>query len=126
VILVQRAVDCKLNIKRVINNKEEISVDVGRGYYKEDNDEKIVFFTSSGVKYKYIYNGDSLIVYCNDSKYVFKCETKEKGIIKNGEYTFILTTLASKIEFNDNSIILEYSLYQNDLIGTYYTSLSFN
>ena len=126
VILVQKIINCELSIKRIINDKEELSIIKGKGYYKNASDELIVFFSSEDIKYKYIYKNNILTVLCNDSKYVFKEGTKEYGQIKNGDYIFKITTLASKIEINNQYIILDYSLYQNDLIGTYYSKLSFN
>lgn len=122
----QKVVDCKLVINRFISEKEETSVIEGKGYYKKDNDEIIVFFSSEDIKYKYILKEGRLTVFCNDSKYIFKENEKGIGEIKNGDYTFKITTFATKIECNDNSIVLEYSLYQQELIGTYYSILSFN
>lgn len=125
-IFVQKIVNCELSIKRIIDNKEEKSIIKGKGYYKKD-EEIIVFFSSEDIKYKYVYNNGTLEVFCNDSKYVFKENVKSFGEIKNGDYIFKITTLASKIEMLDNCIILDYSLYQqNSLIGTYYSKLSFN
>jgi len=121
-----KIVDCKLIINRVINEKEEKSVIAGKGYYKENDDEISVFFSSDNAKYKYIYKEDCLVVICNDSKYIFKEGIKEIGEIKNGDYVFKITTLASKIEVSNNLIVLNYSLYQGDILGTYYSTLSFN
>jgi hypothetical protein len=122
----QKIVDCKLVINRVVDKKEETSVVQGKGYYRIENDEKIVFFTSENIKYKYIYSNGILTVLCNDSRYVFKENIKEIGEIKNGDYIFKVTTFASKIEVCDSYIILNYSLYQADLIGSYTSKLSFN
>ena len=122
----QKIVECKLIVNRVVNDKEDKVVIEGKGYYKEDAGEKIVFFSSDDIKYKYVYKEDVLIVTCNDSKYVFRVNEKDCGEIKNGDYIFKITTLASKIEFGNNYVILDYSLYQNELIGTYYSQLSFN
>ena len=123
----QKIVNCELSIKRIISEKEENSIIKGKGYCKDDNGEIIVFFSSDDVKYKYVYSNDMLEVFCNDSKYVFKENIKDFGEIKNGDYVFKITTLASKIEVLNNCINLDYSLYQQDmLIGTYYSELSFN
>ena len=51
---------------------------------------------------------------------------KNTGEIKNGDYIFKITTLASKIEVLNNCIILNYSVYQEELIGNYFSVLSFN
>lgn len=122
----QKIVDCKLIINRIIDSKEEKSVIEGKGYYKDDNGELTVFFTSENSKYKYIYKDNILTVICNNSEYTFKENIKEKGIIKQGEYSLVLTTLASKIKVMPNKIVLNYSLYQEELIGMYYSELSFN
>lgn len=122
----QKIVDCVLEINRIINDKEEKSIINGRGYYKEEDGGITIFFSSDNVKYKYIYKYDMLTIFCNDSKYTFKENVKDKGQIKNGDYIFEITTLASKIEINNNYIIVNYSLYQQDLIGTYLSKLSFN
>ena len=123
----QKIVNCELSIKRIISEKEESSTIKGKGYYKDDNNEIVVFFSSDDVKYKYVYSNEMLEVFCNDSKYVFKENIKDVGEIKNGDYVFKITTLASKIEISNNCIVLDYSLYQQDmLIGTYYSELSFN
>ena len=122
----QRIVNCKLNIDRFIDSKKESSFFEGKGYYKCDNDEIIVFFESNEIKYKYIYKDSCLTIMCNNSKYRFKENEKCLGEIKNGDYVFKITTLANKIEVSDSYIILNYSLYQNDLLGNYSTRLSFN
>lgn len=122
----QRVVNCKLVINRFINEKEETSVIEGKGYYKNDDNEIVVFFSSEDVKYKYIYKEGVLSVFCNDSKYTFKENEKGIGKIKNGDFIFEITTFSTKIELTDNSVILDYSLYQEDLIGNYYSVLSFN
>ncbi len=123
----QKIVNCELSIKRVIGDKDETSVIKGKGYFKEDNGETVVFFSNEEAKYKYVYNNGLLEVFCNDSKYTFKENVKDFGEIKSGEYIFKITTLASKIEVMNNCIVLDYSLYQQDmLIGTYYSRLSFN
>lgn len=125
-ILVQKIVDCRLTIKRIIDNKEDIIVEEGKGYYKKSGACIVVFFSNNYYKYKYIYENGELIVICNNSEYRFKEGLDCEGKIKNGEYVFILTTHASKIDISDNCIILDYSLYQNNLIGNYYSKLSFN
>ena len=122
----QYIVNCKLNIKRVVGGKQEISVIEGKGYYKKEYNEIVVFFSSEDIKYKYVYSNKCLTIWCNDSKYVFRENIKEGGELKNGDYIFRITTLASRIEIFDNCIVLDYSLYQDDLIGNYYTELSFN
>lgn len=122
----QRVVNCKLVINRFISEKEEISVIEGKGYYKKDDNEVVVFFSSEDVKYKYMYKDGVLNVFCNDSKYTFKENEKGIGEIKNGDFIFKITTFSTKIELTDNSIVLDYSLYQEDLIGNYYSVLSFN
>lgn len=122
----QRVVNCVLNINRNINDNKETSIIRGKGYYKNDNGEVTVFFNSEDVKYKYVYNKDCLIVYCNDSRYSFRENRKDIGEIKNGDYVFKVTTLATKIEIKNDCIILDYSLYQDNLIGNYQSILSFN
>ena len=122
----QRVVNCKLSIKSIINDKEDIFVCEGKGYYKNDTLEITVYFASNDSKYKYVYCEESLTVFCNNSKYTFKKDIESIGEIKSDEYTFIFTTLAKKIEINNNCIVLDYELYQDGLIGTYYSVLSFN
>ena len=122
----QKIVECKLVINRFISDKEETSTIEGKGYYRKDEDEIIVFFSSEETKYKYIYKEGNLTIFCNDSKYTFRENENGIGEIKNGDYVFKITTFAEKIEFNENKIVLNYSLYQQDLIGTYYSVLSFN
>ena len=85
-----------------------------------------MFFSSEETKYKYIYKEGNLTIFCNDSKYTFRENENGIGEIKNGDYVFKITTFTEKIEFNENKIVLNYSLYQQDLIGTYYSVLSFN
>ena len=121
-----KVVNCKLIINRFIGEKEETSIIEGKGYYKKENEEVVIFFSSDEIKYKYVYEKGKLTVFCNDSKYIFKENEKSIGEIKNGDYIFKITTFAEKIECSENSIILNYSLYQHDLIGTYYSVLSFN
>lgn len=123
----QKIVCCNLEIKRIISSIEENSSISGKGYYKNDNSEIVVFFSSDDFKYKYVYKDNLLIVFCNESKYVFENNKKNFGEIKNGDLCFKITTLTSNIEVKDNSIKLDYSLYQGDsLIGVYYSKLSFN
>ena len=126
VIRVQKVVNCVLSINRNINNNEENSIIRGKGYYKNNDGEITIFFSSENIKYKYVYNKDCLVVYCNDSKYSFKENRKDIGEIKNGDYIFKVTTVAKKIEVREDCIILNYSLYQDDLIGNYQSVLSFN
>ena len=122
-----RVINCELIINRVIDRKEENSVIKGKGYYKKEDNQIVVFFLSDEIKYKYIYSEGDLTILCNDSKYKFRENVKEEGQIKNGDYIFKITTLASKIEVNANYIIVNYSLFQNNnLIGTYNSKLSFN
>lgn len=121
-----KIVNCKLIINRFIGEKEETSIIEGKGYYKKEDEEVVIFFSSDEIKYKYVYEKGKLTVFCNDSKYIFKENEKSIGEIKNGDYIFKITTFAEKIECSENSIILNYSLYQHDLIGTYYSVLSFN
>lgn len=119
-------VECKLIINRSIDGKKEDSIVKGKGYYKDEDGEITIFFSSNGVKYKYVYTNNCLVVFCNDSIYRFKVGEKETGIIKSDGYEFSVITLASKIEMSNSSIILEYDLYQSSLIGTYKCFLSFN
>ena len=117
----------RLEYEEWADNKEENSVIKGKGYYKNEDNQIIVFFSSDDIKYKYICNEETLTILCNDSKYEFKENIKKEGKIKNGDYIFKITTLASKIEVCTNYIIVNYSLFQNDIvIGTYYSKLSFN
>lgn len=125
-ILVKKIINCKLSIDRIVENDKDTFVCEGKGYYRCINDEVVVFFSSGDIKYKYVYKEGYLTVFCNNSKYIFKENEKKFGEIKNGDYIFKITTLASKIEINSNSIILNYSLYQDDLVGTYFSVLSFN
>ena len=126
VIMMQKLVECKLVICSEINNKKEQSVIEGKGYFKDDDNEIIIYFTSDDIKYKYVYNGVSLIITCNDSIYEFKENEFREGKIKNGEYIFAITTFASKIQLLENKFVLDYTLSQNNcLIGTYNSELSF-
>jgi hypothetical protein len=116
-----------LIINRFIDGKEENSEIFGKGYYKNDTSSIVVFFTSDEIKYKYEYDGNELIVLCNDSKYVFKDNENGEGKIKNGDYVFKITTYCTKLIVEENCIYLDYSLYQGTtLIGNYSSILSFN
>lgn len=122
----QQIVECKLVVISNINNQNESVLVEGKGYYKEENGEVVVYFSSGDVKYKYVYNGDSLIVSCGDSSYTFRENKSGEGIIKNGDYIFKITTYATKIEVNNRVIVLEYNLSQNNqIIGRYKSTLSF-
>ena len=127
-IVVQKIINCKLSIIRVIDGKNEKSIIKGKGYYKDNNGEKVIFFSSDDIKYKYLYRDDGkIIVLCNDSKYVFEENVRRIAEIKSGEYVFKIATLATKIDFSDNCIRINYNLYQKDiLMGIYYSELSFN
>lgn len=126
-IIVQRIVECNLVVSSEINNKKDCTIESGKGYYKEENEEYIVYFTKGETKYKYIYNNGLLKVMCNDSCYEFKENEYKEGQIKNGEYVFVITTFATKIEMLSNKIILNYVLSQGDyVIGKYESELSFN
>ncbi len=122
----QKIVNCKLEINRIIDDKEEISAIEGKGYYK-DNDGIVVFFSNEGVSCKYIYKDNVLTILFNDSKYIFKIDEEGIGEIKNGDYILKITTFASKLEVNSSFIVVDYTLYQsNVIIGKYYSKLSFN
>lgn len=126
VIVVQKIVNCKLEINRIIDDKEEISVIQGKGYYK-DSEGIVVFFSTDSVNCKYVYVDNSLTILFNDSKYIFKKDEEGIGQIKNGDYILKITTFASKLEVNDSFIVVDYTLYQsNVMIGKYYSKLSFN
>ena len=127
VILVQNIVECKLEICSEINGNRDCTTINGRGYCKIENNTVVVYFSSGDFKYKYTYVNDCLIVNCNDSEYIFEVGKNNVGKIKNGEYTFEITTFATKIKVNNSSIILDYKLsQQGTLIGNYTTELSFN
>lgn len=121
-----KLVECVLRIESIIDSKKEINTIVGKGYLKKENELLVIYFTSDGIKYKYEYKNNKLIVYCNDSKYCFIEGNKCFGTIKNGDYLFQITTLTSKLGINTNCVLLDYELFQNDiLIGSYKTSLIF-
>ncbi len=126
VILVQRKVDCVLEINSEIDGviqKEEI---IGNGYYKSNDEEIVVYFTNSDNRFKYVYSQGVMKVFFNDSCYNFKDKHFMEGEIKNGDYVFKITTFALNIELNDNFILLDYTLSQNNItIGNYKTKLSF-
>ena len=123
----QRVVNCRLVISSEINDKKDCVIINGKGYYKNDSDGVVVYFNSEDTKYKYVYVNDCLTIYCNDSVYVFKINSEQVGKIKNGEYVFEIATFATRIEFNDNSIVLDYNLSQQGyMIGKYNTELSFD
>lgn len=122
----QKIVSCRLQISRIIDSKKEISIIEGKGYYK-DNDGIVVFFSNESANCKYEYRDDILVILFNDSKYVFKLGEEGVGQIKNGDYTLKITTFASKLEVNNSFIVVDYTLYQsNVMIGKYYSKLSFN
>ena len=126
VIFVNELVECKLKIITLIDGMKSVELIKGRGYCKKEDSFLVVYFTSDNIKYKYEYDGEKLIVFCNDSKYCFISDKKSIGKIKNGDYIFEITTFASKIDVNENCIILNYELFQNNiLIGNYETSLLF-
>lgn len=123
----QRVVNCKLVVNSEINGQKDCVIINGKGYYRNDDEGIVVYFSSDNIKYKYIYVNDLLTVFCNDSEYVFKVNVKEKGKIKNGEYVFEIATFATRIEIRDNLIILDYNLtQQGSIIGKYNSQLSFN
>lgn len=122
----QKIVECKLVIE--CNNEDGSSQSVieGKGYYKESDNLKVVYFTNDNNKYKYEYRENTVTIYFNDSCYNFRLNKNSEGEIKNGEFVLKLTTFASKIEINDNCIKVDYTLYQNNIkLGEYKTSLSF-
>ncbi len=122
----QRLVDCSLIVNSVINGKSESVSINGKGYCKDDNHEVVIYFSNEDMKYKYICKDENIIINCNDSCYNFTLNKENKGVIKNGDYTFDITTFATRIELYENLIILEYELRQhNVLIGTYKSQLSF-
>lgn len=122
----KKIVECKLVIECNNEDGNSKSVIEGRGYYKETDGMKIIYFNNDSDKYKYEYINDKVVIYFNDSCYNFILNKKGEGEIKNGEFILKLTTLASKIEFNNNCICVDYSLYQNDIkLGEYKTNLFF-
>ena len=123
--MMNKLVNCKLKIKSIIDNKIDVNVIEGKGYCKKDT-YLVVYFTSNDIKYKYEYRDNELKIYCNDSQYCFKKGKNSFGKIKNGDYIFEITTFASKLEVNENCVLLNYELLQNNsLIGKYETSLFF-
>ena len=122
----RKTIECKLVVSSDIDGNKDNTVVEGKGYYKDDNDEIVIYFSSENIKYKYIYSNNILKVYCNDSCYNFTLNKNNKGIIKSGNYEIEITTLAYKIDIFDNIINLDYELKQGGiLIGKYFTSLSF-
>lgn len=122
----KKIIECKLVIECINEEGNNKSVIEGRGYYKETDGIKVIYFNNDSDKYKYEYANDGVTIYFNDSCYNFILNKKGEGKIKNGEFILKLTTLASKIEFNNNCICVDYSLYQNDIeLGKYKTSLFF-
>ena len=122
----QKIVNCKLEISGIIDGNEEVSVVEGKGYYK-DSDGIVVFFSNENISCKYMYEDDVLTILFNDSKYIFKNGEQRIGQIKNGDYILKITTFASKLEVNNSFIVVDYTLYQsNVMIGKYFSKLSFN
>ena len=123
----QKLVNCRLVISSNINGKSDCTVIEGKGYYKVCEEEISVYFTSGEDKYIYVYIDNLLSVFCNESVYVFELNKENIGEIKSDNYTFAITTFATKIEVKDNLIVLNYKLIQNgSLIGTYDSDLSFD
>lgn len=122
----KKLISCNLTIKSIIDNKEENIVISGDGYYKEEGNVVIVYFSCDGTKYKYIYDKEKLIIECGDSIYEFEEGVKRKGKIKNGNYVFEITTLANKLEIGKEKIILSYVLMQEFIIGEYFMELTIN
>lgn len=122
----QRLVECNLCVNSEINGNFDCTIIKGKGYYRENNNEIIIYFVSEDVKYKYVYSNECLIVYCNDSYYKFILNKESMGEIKNGDYVFKITTFATKIDVCNNLIVLEYNLgQQGTIIGKYKSKLSF-
>ena len=122
----QRLVECNLSVNSEINGNFDCTIVKGKGYYRNDNDEIIIYFVSEDVKYKYVYSKECLSVYCNDSCYKFILNKESLGEIKNGDYVFKITTYATKIDVYNNLIVLEYNLsQQGTVIGRYKSELSF-
>lgn len=121
----QEIITCELIVDSQINGQNESVAINGKGYYKKD-DVITVYFSSGNVKYKFVYDGEVLTVVCNDSVYKYRFNKEEKGEIKNGDYLFVITTFATKIEVLDRTIVLEYNLSQDgQIIGKYKSKLSF-
>ena len=122
----RKIVNCKLNIECISEEGKSESNIQGKGYYKQENEEIIVYFTSGNDKYKYEYKNNELIISFNDSSYSFKLNSKSEGEIKNGDFVLKFTTFTSKLEINNNSILVDYKMYQNKMeIGTYKSKLFF-
>lgn len=122
----KKIVECKLVIDSKTEGAANKVVIEGKGYYKKENEKIIIYFVNEDNKYKYEYELGGLTISFNDSFYNFKLNKKRKGIIKNGDLSLEITTFANKLEINENSIFLDYKLYQNDFeIGEYKTSLFF-
>lgn len=120
-----KLIECNLVVSSEINGKKDCIIVKGKGYVKKDEDF-IIYFSSDDMKYKYVCQKEKVIVYCNDSVYVFRENKKDIGKIKNGDYIFEVTTFANKIEVKDNLIIIDYTLRQgNSIIGEYSSQLSF-
>ena len=126
VIFMQKLVECRLIVNSEINGIVDNIVVSGKGYCKMEDKGTVVYFMDNDMKYKYVYNGNELCVYCNASFYKFIVNKNSVGKIKNGDYIFEVTTFATKIEINNNLIILEYNLSQDgSIIGKYKSQLSF-
>ena len=126
VIIVQKIVECNLIVNSEIDGKHDSVTINGKGYYKNDNKEIIIYFSSNENKYKYLYKDNKLYVFSNDSCYEFSEKNYSFGEIKNGDFSLKITTFASKIEIYSDSIVLDYTLSQQDtIIGKYNSILSF-
>ena len=126
VILVQKLVKCNLVVNSEINDEKEMVIVEGNGYYKEEDNCFVIYFTDNESKYKYLYKDNKLHVYCNNSYYIFEENKQGIGEIKNGNFSLKITTFASKIQMSDNLIVLDYTLSQENIIlGTYNSVLSF-
>ena len=122
----QEIIICELVVDSEISGKNENVMIKGKGYYKNEDNITTVYFSSENVKYKFVYDKEMLTIICNDSVYNYRLNKEEKGEIKNGDYVFIITTFATKIEVMDRLIVLEYNLSQNgQIIGKYKSKLSF-
>lgn len=121
-----KIVNCELKIESYIDKVKDVSVITGKGYYKNEEDKIIIYFSSEGFKCKYEYENDCLNIYFNDSKYNFINKKTSIGQIKNGDYVIEITTFTHKLEIKENCILLNYSLLQNNIeLGKYITNLSF-
>ena len=65
VIFVNELVECKLKIITLIDGMKSVELIKGRGYCKKEDSFLVVYFTSDNIKYKYEYDGEKLIVFCN-------------------------------------------------------------